>query len=594
MAGDFGALVLLLVVLLVLVGAAVEVVAERREPSARLRRRIGVAAVAVAILAPLGAFTSVAFSERGIGDRFDELTSETQVAPQEGGGRVFAASSSRGKYWREAFHVFDDRPFEGVGAGAFEKARLRHRTDSSVTQHAHGWLPQTMADLGVLGLVVTTLLLLAWVLAALSATGLLPRGLMRADADDAPAPRRDWDAERIALVTLALVPLVYGIQSLLDWTWFIQAPTAMALVAGGFIAGRGPLGADEPGPGARRPGGALLRRPDRHRIAGAVVAIGTAVLLAWTIWQPEASDRATNEALALADERKFDQALAKTEDAEELNPLTPDPLLVRASVETAANRVPDAQEDLERAVIRFPGDPQTWYRLAAFQLGTLDAPEQALETLRGALYLNPHSGPGPGAVPRRPRTAAREDGHRPAPAQRVARTSRVPELRSSDSTWNPSSSSRRRSERRVKKRRCGDRGSGRRTTGRLAGVVSASVPPGHSTLRISESSNWTSRTCSIVSVQRTRSKLPSPNGSAASGSNSTMRACGNRRRARSSATGDTSAAASSLASSSAVSRPSPQPRSSARSTGPSDWTKRRSVSGGGPGSSGTSSQSSSS
>ena len=49
--------------------------------------------------------------------------------------------------------------------------------------------------------------------------------------------------------------------------------------------------------------------------------------------------------------------------------------------------------NLERAVILFPGDPQTWYRLAAFQLGTLDAPEQALETLRGALYLDPHSVP---------------------------------------------------------------------------------------------------------------------------------------------------------------------------------------------------------
>ena len=392
-AGDFGALVLLLVVLLVLVGAAVEIVVERREPSARLRRRVGVAAVAVACLAPLGAFTSVAFSERGIGDRIDELTSETKVAPQEGGGRVFAASSSRGKYWREAFRVFDDRPFEGVGAGAFEKARLRHRTDSSVTQHAHGWLPQTMADMGVLGLVVTTLLLLAWVLAALSATGLLPRGLMRADADDAPAPRRDWDANRIALVTLALVPLVYGVQALLDWTWFIQEPTAMALLAAGFIAGRGPLGADEPAAAPAEPE-ARSFRPDGYRIAGAVVAIGTALLLAWTIWQPEASDRATNEALALADERKFDDAIAKTEDAEDINPLTPDPLLVRASINTAANRVPQAQENLESAVIRFPGDPQTWYRLAAFQLGTLDAPEQALETLRGALYLNPHSVPG--------------------------------------------------------------------------------------------------------------------------------------------------------------------------------------------------------
>jgi hypothetical protein len=42
-------------------------------------------------------------------------------------------------------------------------------------------------------------------------------------------------------------------------------------------------------------------------------------------------------------------------------------------------------------VLLFPGDPQTWYRLAAFQLGTLDAPEQAVETVRGALYLDPHS-----------------------------------------------------------------------------------------------------------------------------------------------------------------------------------------------------------
>ena len=387
-AGDFGALVLLMVVLLLLVGAAVEVVAERRAPSARLRRRVGAVAVALACLAPLGAFTSVAFSERGIGDRIHELTSETEVAPAESGGRVFAASSSRGKYWREAFRVFDDRPLEGVGAGAFEKARLRHRTDQSVTQHAHGWLPQTMADFGLIGLLITTLLLLAWSLAALSATGLLPRRLLRAEGDDAPPPRRDWDADRIALVTLALVPVVFGVQSLLDWTWFIQAPTAMALIGAGFVAGRGPLGADERAEPAERPG-----RPDRLRIAGAVVAVGTALVLAWTIWQPEASDRATNEALALTDERKFDEAIAKTEDAEELNPLTPDPLLVRAAVETEADRVDEAQQDLERAVIRFPGDPQTWYRLAAFQLGTLDSPEQALETLRGVLYLTPHSRP---------------------------------------------------------------------------------------------------------------------------------------------------------------------------------------------------------
>src|SRR5215212_8416607 len=137
-AGDFGVLVFLMLLLLLVAGAAIEAGAARRVPSARARRRIGIAAVAIAFLVPLAAFTSVAFSDRGIGDRIDELTSETDVAPEEGGGRVFAASSSRGKYWREAFRVFDARPLEGVGAGAFAVARLRHRTDVSVTRHAHG------------------------------------------------------------------------------------------------------------------------------------------------------------------------------------------------------------------------------------------------------------------------------------------------------------------------------------------------------------------------------------------------------------------------------------------------------------------------
>jgi len=386
-AGDFGVLVFLMLLLLLVVGAAIEAGAARRVPSARARRRIGIAAVAIACLVPLAAFTSVAFSDRGIGDRIDELTSETDVAPEEGGGRVFAASSSRGKYWREAFRVFDARPLEGVGAGAFAVARLRHRTDVSVTRHAHGWIPQTMADLGVLGLVLTMLLFLAWAVAALSATGLLPRRLVRASSG-APPPRRDWDAGRIALVTVLLVPLAFGVQSLLDWTWFIPEPAVMALLAAGFVAARGPLGSTP-----ARPATPFRRLPAPRRIVAALVTAATAALLAWAIWQPEASDRATNDALALADERKFDQAIAKTKDAEEINPLTPDPLLVRASIDTRANRVPDAQRSLEQAVIEFPGDPQTWYRLAAFQLGTLDAPEQALDTIRGLIYIDPHSKP---------------------------------------------------------------------------------------------------------------------------------------------------------------------------------------------------------
>ena len=261
--------------------------------------------------------------------------------------------------------------------------------------------------------------------------------------------------------------------------------------------------------------------------------MGTALLLAWTIWQPEASDRATNEALALNDERKFDEAIDKTKDAERLNPLTPDPLLVRAAIDTAANRVDDAQENLERAVIRFPGDPQTWYRLAAFQLGTLDSPEQALETLKGALYLNPHSGPATQAVPRRPRAAAREGRHGPAERQRVASANSVPERRRSDATVEaelveqaPQRVPREKAQ--VGRERVGP--AAQREVRRRAQRERAT--PGRSTRRISDRNSCTSRTCSIVSAQSTRSKLPSSKGSGASGSSSAMRASGSRRAAR--------------------------------------------------------------
>ncbi len=393
-AGEFALLVLLMCVVLLGVGYVINMGEARGVVSMRAQRRIGLAAVVVACLIPLVAFTSVAFSDRGlsgtIDDRVSELTSETETAPEEGGDRILAASSTRGKYWREADRVFDERPGVGVGAGAFAVARLRHRVDTAVTRHAHGYVPQTMADLGIVGVVISGLLLLAWIVAALRTTALLPRRipLLQRGRQD-PVPRRDWDGERTGLVALALVAVVFGLQSIVDWTWFIPGPVALALVAAGFVAGRGPLDVLEgtqPQPPEQRTG-----RPSTERIVAAAAVVLCGLLVAWAVWQPEASDRATNDALAAAEARDYDEALARAGDAADLNPLSPDPLLVEASINTSAGRETAGRRSLEQAVLRYPGDPQTWYRLAAFQLGTLDRPEEALQTLRGALYLDPFS-----------------------------------------------------------------------------------------------------------------------------------------------------------------------------------------------------------
>jgi hypothetical protein len=378
-AGEFGLLVLLLLVALTVVGALVNLSLTRGVPPLQVRRRIGIAALALACAAPLVAFTSVAFSDRGIGgtigDRVDQLTSESQTSPTSAGaGRLTQASSTRGKYWREAGRVFSDRPWNGLGAGNFQTARLRHRTDLSATRHAHGFVPQTMADLGILGLIVTTALLLAWLVAAARATGLHPRRT---------GVRRDWDADRLALVALSLSAIVFGLQSAIDWTWFVPGPTAMALVGAGFVAGRAPLGQPVAALGPTVPAPPRL-------LAGAAVLLA-AVVTAWAIWQPEASDRQVGDALRLSDAGNLDAAIAKTEDAASSNPLSSDPLLTRAAIQTEAGHTAAAQHTLERAVLEFPGEPQTWYRLAAFQLGTRDHPVQAATTVRAAIFLDPKS-----------------------------------------------------------------------------------------------------------------------------------------------------------------------------------------------------------
>jgi hypothetical protein len=393
-AGEFGLLLLLMTAVLVAAGLAVNVGRTRFVPTARARRQLGIAALVVACAIPLAALTSVAFSDRGLGgtieDRVDELTSETDTAPTEqGAGRFGAASSTRGKYWREAGRVFADRRSVGTGAGTFAVGRLRHRTDASVTRHAHGFVPQTLADLGIVGVALTTLLLLAWLVAAVRTTALHPRRLPFRHGEGVPPPRRDWTAERGALVALGLIAMVFGLQSAIDWTWFVPGPTAMALVAAGFVAGRGPAAAlPEGGSIDRR---APLRSPSTPRLLTASAVLLAALLTVWAIWQPWAADRQTTDAVELADAGDVDGALAKTQDAADTNPLSAEPLLVEAAIATRAGRESEAEAVLEDAVLKFPGEPETWYRLAAFQLGTLDEPAKAAETIRGALYLDPHS-----------------------------------------------------------------------------------------------------------------------------------------------------------------------------------------------------------
>ena len=378
-ATTFGLLTVATLGVLVVAGFAAVHIRATMRPSPELRRRSGIGLGAgLAVVAVVGQ-VFVGASGGGIGKQLDSLTADQTTAPGSGAERLGSVSSSRGEYWRQALDVFRDQPLLGRGADGFTLARLEYREDPRAASHAHGYIPQTMADLGLLGLTVALALLAAWLAAAGRTLGLrLRRGQVGPD----------WTSERIALTGLALTTVAYGFQAALDWTWFIPGPTVAALAAAGFVAGRGPLapvGEAEPVREAVDP----KRDPLRLIVGGGVVV--TAALCAWAVWQPERSQSATDEAIALAGKGRTAAALKEADKARDIDPYSPDPLYARATALSEDGRLVDAYPVHEQPAAEHPRNPETWIRLGQFELDDLGLPRRALASAQAAATIDPAS-----------------------------------------------------------------------------------------------------------------------------------------------------------------------------------------------------------
>jgi len=384
-ASDFGLLVLALCAGLLAAGVLAHHIASRSTSSLRLRRRAGTVLVAAACLVPLVALAAVATTDRGLGgtvsDRFQELTDETD-APPSGSGRLASASSSRGEYWRQAGKIFEERRLLGRGANTFGLARLPYRTDGRAAAHAHGFFAQTLADLGLIGVILALGLLGAWAAAAVRTLGLVPRRRQRPE----------WSDDRVALAALALCALAFGLHSAIDWTWSIPGTAVAALVAAGFVAGRGPVpvatasAAAKPEPS--RPSADGL---DRGRALAAAVVLVTTLLCCWAIWQPQSAARANERALDSLVKGDFARAEREAVEARDKDPYSPDPLFALASALSGRGQRLAAYRVLEQVVREHPRDPDTWLRLAEFELRELDLPQRATETVGGAFRIDPRS-----------------------------------------------------------------------------------------------------------------------------------------------------------------------------------------------------------
>jgi hypothetical protein len=389
---ELGALLATMCSVLLLASLAAQFARSRRAPSARVRRRVGAGLAALAVLVVLGSVLATALSPGGlegqVSKAWNQLVDPKAALPANTPDRLKETSSVRARYFEEAFKVHQLSPWVGVGAGGYAVARSRFRQNAVQVRHAHGYVPQTLADLGWVGLALSVVALLGWLFAAGRATGLRWR--------DRGLP---YDAERIGMLTLVAAVVAYGAHSAIDWTWFVPANTAAAAIAAGWVAGRVPLRRRlleaEPEPPERGSfrlrglPGALRARP---AATGVVLLLAFAALAtAWTALQPVRSVNASDAAFERLDAGAYEAAASIAERAVERNPLSVDALFDLATIEQARGQLPAAEAALRRAVRLEPGNAETWRRLGRFQLYDLQQPERALRHLRAALILDPVS-----------------------------------------------------------------------------------------------------------------------------------------------------------------------------------------------------------
>jgi tetratricopeptide (TPR) repeat protein len=381
---ELGLAVLLMLVALLAAGLLINFISAGHVISTERRRRAGRVILACLAAVPIVFAVGLATTERGffgsITHGWSQLTDPKAATPSNQPGRLTSVGSVRARYWNEALKIFEDHPVAGVGVGGYAVARLRYRNDDLDVQHAHGYVVQVLADRGLIGLGLSLAALAAVGVALLQATG-----LRRKAPDGMPT-----SPERVGLLTLATLVIVFGVHSFVDWTWFIPGVTIPALLAGGWLAGRGPLELPERS-STRIVGRIRANLRASNRVVAAVAVLLIAASAAWAAWQPKRSLDAGDAAIAAATDGKLDQARGLATRSQNLDPLSVEPYFVRAGIEVLAGDQKAALRSFQRAVRLQPGNPTTWTQLALHQLRQLKDPAAAKRTLDAALYLDPRS-----------------------------------------------------------------------------------------------------------------------------------------------------------------------------------------------------------
>jgi hypothetical protein len=331
--------------------------------------RRGLAALAVAGLIALAVSNPI--------DRIRDFSDASDVAsgssPAVGANRI-ATSSGSGRYqfWGEAIDAFDSNPAIGIGAGNYELWWNQHHTIDVVTIDAHSLYLQTLAELGIVGLLV----LLAFLGAVLFAGWQVAvRAWNGARADDAMAA--------------ALALFLAGLGSAaLDWTWQLPAAFVPVIVVAALISGPAsePVAVPVTEPDIPRPAPTRRRRGGQYGLGVATLVCAWAAI--WVAGDQLVATIQLDSSQSALERGDLGGAAQDARNAAAIQPWSSEAQLQLALVEKQSGDLAAATEASRKAVERASRDWRTWL-VAAEIAAALGHGAVAARDLNTANHLSP-------------------------------------------------------------------------------------------------------------------------------------------------------------------------------------------------------------
>ena len=189
--------------------AAFTLLANRYEPGAAARQRLGILVVAGGVLAlVIGAFV-VTGSYGGPGQAFTRLLGDPNESGNVGQRLASLDVSARGAYWSVAWEAWRERPLTGTGAGTFQYTWLEDRPGFKGVKQVHNVYLEQGTETGVfafLSFVGFVAVLVGYTVRAAWRSG--PQG-----------------EHRLLLAGLCSALVVYLVSSAAEWHWYLPAST---------------------------------------------------------------------------------------------------------------------------------------------------------------------------------------------------------------------------------------------------------------------------------------------------------------------------------------------------------------------------------